>query len=481
MLRATRAALFIAVLSSLPACGDDGPSMGADSDTDVAITDTVLPDGGADSVAGDTVTTDAGDAADTATPPASLSVRILSAPPSPGPLPGATVLLVDPSGARHEQTTDSDGAVTFADAVDWSAGDGRVTLAVVAPGYAARALAGFRQADLAALPWVDGGELRLPLRHPEAGPADAVTLTGTFSNLVDESHTTLVGASVPAVPHRGVGADLELSVAPGMAFRWVAFELEEAVSGRSVTRTIHRAVDGVHSAVGADGAWDVNLGTESPTLSTAAGAFPIPDDPDGDLDTASTASVEVAFRGDWAHGPLLGVATDLRPAADGGTFEFEVAWVTPAFATSQFAEVLTTFALTTPSTRSVALVDGFPTAGSQDVALLLPPRLTAPPSAGEQAFDEVVAWSSAAADAYPMVVYTQGPDALVVGEVFLPPGASELTPFEGPGGADPFSALGVTSLDLRVGVCELDAGLYSGSGGCRRFALSASATVTAPE
>ena len=80
-----------------------------------------------------------------------------------------------------------------------------------------------------------------------------------------------------------------------------------------------------------------------------------------------------------------------------------------------------------------------------------------------------------------MVVYTQGPDALVVGEVFLPPGASELTPFEGPGGADPFSALGVTSLDLRVGVCELDVSLYSGSGGCRRFALSASATVTAPE
>ena len=444
----------------LAACGDSGGST-ADTAADTAAdttADTMPADTTADTTPADTTP------ADTAPPGATIAFQFVEKRDRT-PVPDVLVAWIAPGGERVEVTTDANGRVEL-HGVDWSKGNGtaiglkagyNVSGAVITPGYA----------DDPYVDLNDDGDVLM--NFPLLDDPSDIDVNGRAVGMLNEDHNLIIAAAAPGGSVSALrGPAFTLSVPAGTAFDWAACEW--AARGQFVPgeihNTFHQWAMGSSPGGADDYALDVDFGTASISPSALEGTFPIFASDRTDLDETGYARVNVYARSEAELVGYTGSVTDSAIAS--GIASYRVEWIAPEWATSPVTE----FELRTQSEGSIARLSGFPTAGSQDIALPIPSTWSGPTNVAHP-IDEPLSWTDdePTMDTTLLIYFGTGPNAQRGAWFNLPVGTSEFRIPVLPGGYDLFEDGGFGLVSAALVRCERDPAFADGKV-CKRWSLS---------
>jgi hypothetical protein len=291
------------------------------------------------------------------------------------PIEGATVALDAPDGTRSEQTTGTDGRVTFED-LDWSLGTADVTA---------------YKEDLAlhSVVDLDGSEEEITVGLPPADVLhDTVTLSGTASNMADTSHKLEVSASNTLVNTIEEGPDWSLPVRSGVAFTLVGLEwidLTDPTFGYAQEMVAWTMIE--HAAVTTDTTVSIDFSSTA-TPVNVSNSFSLP--------TFTPSSP--FFGGTRAYGWVMtdgcphGFIELTEPGSDGSSHDIDWEYVEMPGATT----TRTVYQLQTLNPymqgQSYAVVPGAPEAGAHDLAFLDVPILSQSSTSIYPMYETTIAW-----------------------------------------------------------------------------------------
>ena len=283
------------------------------------------------------------------------------------PLEGATVALDAPSGERIEQVTDAEGKTTFSD-TDWTAGT--TSLTIHKDGYALLTLANIEAGHIME-------EMPVHLYGPAPPQPESVTLSGTFTGLLDPSRVCIVNVvrSPVATEWQGTGSQTwGVRVPRGQPFTLQAHEVdfEQLPSGRGYSMPIYQTLKKDFDAI------DVNTGgavldfvADAVQSYTADVWISLPARADSPLRTGNAVCLVAEANSLYT----IGWSTYLDISTDGNQFDASLLWTQPAW-----AEGVRTFCrIVNPqgSLLSIAYTEGYPQPGELN-PLLDRPRWVAP-------------------------------------------------------------------------------------------------------
>jgi hypothetical protein len=328
------------------------------------------------------------------------------------PRPGALVGFDAPGGGRFEETTGADGTATFP-GVDWSVGEGTVT--VVADGYVPHSHVQITP-EVIARDVDPAGNHRLLLAIRQ--PPERVTIRGTIANPMSIAHRfNVIPAVVGATVYNDVGPTWSAEVPVAEPFRLTALEYEFVGVFGDFTQTIHAATTVESPALTADTTIDLDLATPI-TFQTVDGTLPRPP-ADHPLSGADPYFVVSSFDSD--NSEFLGGATAMAPTADGTGVDYTASWFDPGDVT----EPLVRFIYSDPPLITQVIVDGFPTAGIQDVTFLVPPDVVTPAFGDALPLHDPITLGASGGDDIAIgVAVIDGTESYIRWAVLVPPGST---------------------------------------------------------
>lgn len=427
-----RAILALAVIACT-ACGDDS----APADAGVDAGPTPIDGGGTGGIAFDV-----------------LRVRPDG---TTEPAESALAFLVEGSGATRELTLGADGRVTF-DGVDFDLG--AATVSIWQPGHVLTAVANIGSGG------VPDPVYLLPVSPPPPAP---VMLSGTVSGMMDPSMHTVVVSSTTGGFYNG-DPTYTMEVPSGEGGTLVAFEFSAVDVPRGFEATFHQATTVVFPAPSADATANIDFAM-STMLSTVSGSIPSPSSLRGES-ALNDGEVLVRISGFDVAGALLGAQT--RLAETGGRIEYELSYLQLDAVVS---EPYTAFVVSDLPEQSVVFEDGWPTAGSQEIAFLDPPTVLVPDYRVDHPWPAPVVFETTDLATYPSVIQVSDAEtdrlhALTIVQPGV--GTTSLPPL--PPGVSIADVMGGGTPEARVGVCD-PAGARA-EWACRRFATSRTFGVT---
>jgi hypothetical protein len=414
------ALLFVAA----PGCGDDDSTpddAGRDDATEVA--DEAGADGDADGDADAEVADEGGGGTGTLT----ILVTALDPATEDGvPTAGVTVAADLPGGGRVEQTTGSDGRTTFEE-LDWAAGTAAATGWL--DGYGLVSRVGITEED---------GEIELSLGLPLADDPERVELTGVAQNMADAEHHSLIVSGTTdgeSFWSDAPGPDWSIQVAPGEPFTLVAVEFapEPAPCVGCLSMPISGWVVQEQAALSAPATADLDFGTPA-SATSVTGTFQTVTRGDSPLRTPEYGYVSVFDLESMAIVGTINTTT----LGSGGVISFDMEYVEVPAVTRP----LTSFrVMGTGDWVSGVLLEGYPTAGTQEFQFLDTPRMIAPatPSA-RHALHDPLEWELFDSAVTPVLYLTD--DELVVWRIRGPEDATTMSVPEAPADADLEALLG---------------------------------------
>lgn len=440
---------------SVAACGEDEEGRGGDTAPTVDTRDTTSSDT-APSETSDTVP------ADTSPPGERFAVQFLEAIDG-DPVPGVAVTWKPPGGARVEGVADAQGKITL-EGIDWS--KGALTLFGHAPGRAAQG-AIFTKADLEDTDSFYTSEGAFFLVMPPLTPTPTITVVGQAAGMSNPGHYLVVATDHPTMPFSAeAGANFRLALSSAAPFNWSAFEwfANTRDGGRNIDNTVVQWATGSHGGFADDGTMSLDFGTQSMAPKSVTGTFPLFRSETSTLREKGVARVSVY--GNHLPSGLVGTVPSSTVDDLATKVDYQVDWIEPEWA----SEPLTAFDLTTNSEVSRVLVQGWPTAGSQDIALPVP-AVWVTPNAGASV-DDVLEWVNEEPELYVMLQITFGtqPSSPVGVMLHLPPGTTRAELGDIMGSFDVFAESGESLLGASLVGCALDGEI--GARLCSRFSVS---------
>jgi hypothetical protein len=275
------------------------------------------------------------------------------------PVAGAAVAFDAPGGGRFEAATDGEGRVAF-EGVDWSLGRGAVT--AWAEGY-----------GLASRVGLDGSAAQTTLSLPDVREwprPGCVELSGRSLNLPEHFNVLTVLATVPSRWFHDVPPGWSIAVPSATPFTIVAnasgpTTILGQLHGYDRTEELWLTPD--HDAIDAPATMDLDFAAPLPTT-TVSGSFPVPPREDSPLREGAGEVYVQWNRLENGHGTFeslanIGYCKHIETAADGNAILYDIR--SPSVTDNL-----------DPS--SSAWIEGYPTSGAQDVALLDCPRMIQP-------------------------------------------------------------------------------------------------------
>jgi hypothetical protein len=349
------------------------------------------------------------------------------------PAAGARAVLDRPGGGQEELAVGADGRVTF-EGLDFSLGKATVTF--WDEGYVLTAITNVGEAGVPA-------PIHL-LRRVE--PGDVVTVSGTVSGMMDAAMNTLVMSTTTGGFYNG-GPSYSMEVPTGEAGEMVVFEYSSSNVTRGSEATLHQAVTVPLSAPAADTTIDFDFATPA-TLTTVSGSIPAPSSLRGDS-ALNTGEVFIRVSGNDIGGAFLGTQTRFEESASG--FDYDLSFVELAAA----AEPYTAFIVNDLPEQSLVFVEGWPTAGMQDIELLDPPTVLEPDFGVDLAWSATVRWESVDLNdvGAAIQVFDQDLDRLRAVTLVVPGVGSARLP-QLPSGVTMDDVLGGGTPEARVALCD---------------------------
>ncbi|TNF22464.1 MAG: hypothetical protein EP329_28585 [Deltaproteobacteria bacterium] len=376
------------------------------------------------------------------------------------PVAGALVTFTPPCESALKAVSDADGAISFETALDWSCGSARVR--VTEAEHATLVVDGLAESDLLA---AGSSGMALPMTYydlTEYTAESEIVVEGGVEWFQDLSHTLLVDTDTSPSRFQGPSDHWSVGAARGEPFNWIALEFHQgsAPPFRGYDQIIDQAAAGVVRRAEMDRTMAINFATTSVPIERTQIAFPAVPTPSAGL-SAGVPYVVIADRSGLTLGysERLG-ATALNSEASGG-----VAWL----ALESVTEPRTVLLWSASGVESVVLVDGLPSAGTQDVTFLRPPELTSPDKAKANV---ALTWTNPEPERHVViaVLATQGAaEGRAVARVLLPPATTTATLTEL---GFPEEALAGQRL-VTVATCDLD----QAEGSCRRIATSSPRSI----
>ena len=386
----------------------------------------VLASCGDDGGGGGDAGTDSGTDTDTDTDAdGSLEVLVLSESVSddPAPAEGALVTLDKPGGERVELTTGADGTVVF-EGLDWALGTASATASMDGHGMATHV--GLTEADSPLT-------IRILVQ-----PVEMVELSGTVTNMADESNWMRIDTVVPAsTEYLGVGAPYSVEVPKDLPFaisaveytwlgldqggdetnvNWFLQEMEPISEPTTYDITFSGGID----LAEVSGSFDKLL-TEGTPLSGSDGMG-------GLFAAVSWGAWATRWNGVVANLPwnaAVGVQTHVDINADGTAYDFSLEYMQDPFI-EHYITVYVIYTGTYDLMGTVVREDGPPTDGSHAIDFLDVPVLPAPAESGAVELNGgALAWGSSETDARPELLVVVGDYTWLI---YGPVGATSLAP-----------------------------------------------------
>jgi hypothetical protein len=227
----------------------------------------------------------------------------------------------------------------------------------------------------------------------------------------------------------------------------VVFEYSSSNVTRGSEATLHQAVTVPLSAPAADTTLDFDFATPA-TLTTVSGSIPAPSSLRGDS-ALNTGEVFIRVSGNDIGGAFLGTQTRFEESASG--FDYDLSFVELAAA----AEPYTAFIVNDLPEQSLVFVEGWPTAGMQDIELLDPPTVLEPDFGVDLAWSATVRWESVDLNdvGAAIQVFDQDLDRLRAVTLVVPGVGSARLP-QLPSGVTMDDVLGGGTPEARVALCD---------------------------
>jgi len=388
--------LWLALLCAaqlFAACGDDGAT---------------ATDGGTDS--GTDTDTDSDTDTDTDTDAdGSLEVLVLSESwtADPAPAEGALVTFDKPGGERVELTTGADGTVVF-DAIDWTLGTAAATASMDGHGMATHV--GITEAD---------GAITLRIR---VEPLETVTLSGTVTNMADESHELVATPAFGCggMDYQGPGPGYAVEVPAGLPFTLAGSEHSwtSLPSGQGWDFTDYNRFTHEMDPIAGDTTYDVTFEGDGGVETTEVS---------GSFDFSTTEGTPISGTEGWGVvytatacdyypvwkpvygwvGMVVGWMSHTDINADGTAFDYTIEYVEPPSLDQYF----TWYNVQSPSSAGFTEFReaGLPTPGSHPIDLLDVPVLpSSNPAAPIELNGAPFTWESGETDARPELVMFVG-------------------------------------------------------------------------
>ena len=396
------------------------------------------PDGTADA------TPDAGDGgADAELAPLAVEVVTysLSREGQEQPGSGARVEVWQADGVTLQQTADDQGRVSF-EAVDFGPGPVAVT------GY----LTDLPLTSVVAVTAEDS-PVALRIKRPIPVPP-GVTVSGTAQHMTAAGNVLSVTASRPVTLNHQVGADYSLEVEQGRPLALTYTEWWPGMirsSGRGVNNTIFHwywaPLPALADATTLDPDFDLAV-----TPEVVRGSFPIPTRPESPFQSEGIGFVGVTTRdSNLLYGLGLPTHADITPDATG--FEYELEWIE----VPGVIDPVTLYLLVNDPWQvdiwAFVLVDGYPTAGAQDIRFFDMPDLLSPGVGQSQGLHDPVRFRPYDDD-FSAALQIHRYDE-IAWEVYRLDGGGEIEVPPVPQGLDAEALLGTEPLDAQVVLFEL--------------------------
>jgi len=424
--------LSVCVASSVLACGDDDGGARRDAAVDAST---------------------GGDSGGTAGTLRVLveGVAVAGVPPAE-PVEGVTVTADLPGGARVEATSGADGRVSF-EGVDWALGD--ATVMAFSAGHLLAAVTGVTEAT---------GEVSL-LLVPRFDPT-RVGLSGTAMGMTAASNGFVV-TSTEGGFSEGTGPLWEMEVPADTAGTLVATEFSSTPSGsgRGQAFEFHQWTTADYPASTTDATVHIDFASAA-TVSTEAGSFPVPT-PERGASVLGDAVAFVRVSGRDEGGVFLGAQTRLDLSSDGSTFEYDLEYLMLPGVERPTTSIL----MTRSPEQSGVTMDGWPTAGMQDVQFLDPPTVLAPEFGVDLPWGDTIRWETADTEVAALIRVFTADDAFVMYLLVLPGRSSAALPAL-PSAVTAAELLPGGTPSASVGMCERAGPTLPGQ--CVRFANSRS-------
>lgn len=382
---------------------------------------------------------------------------------------GVAVTFKAPCGVAETGVTDALGQVSFPEVTDWSCGPAQ--LLCVAEDYAMLSSLALTQADLT--PAVAGDPIALTMGLRDPTP-HLVTFSGTASGMADQTHMLSVVTDTPGKIHQDEGPAFAVEVLAQRSFHWLALEWVwhgRTPKGASQTTVAMAAGEIPGSPTSFTGTLD--LAGESIAIERAEVSFPTVPSEDGSLLQSKGQPYALVMYRSGQVETALGVSQTLLADRATQTASGDIAWIEPDFAAAPFTRYIWESFASGDGNQYASYVDveGCPTAGSQDISFLLPPRFT---ERGSVPNDETLTWSNshpAIPVSVQFVANTSDGTERVMAQVDLPPGATSLALADS--GLAPDDLVGTRA---RVTLCDRATAFDP----CRRMASSRSRLLVPP-
>jgi hypothetical protein len=389
------------------------------------------------------------------------------------PAVGAVVSFDMPGGERVEQTTGSDGRVSFEN-IDWSLEPAGAVTGYLEGHILASALGLTPETVLS---YIDqgGGEM-LELWLQEVAP-EQIDVSGTATNMNDQAHRLLVSTTSSGTVHDAPGPDWSVQADPGQPFTVVGVEYaqdtSQVVSPRGRAFEVfgwgyleHAAVSSATTGVTLDM-------SQSLTPTSVSGSFAIPQHGAGTFFDAAVGLARSSSLGSDGTA-FLGLATLTDVAPDGVSFEYDLEYVEPAGDENPY----TFYMMFRGAQTSALIVPGAPTAGAQPGTMPEPITI----AVARRPLHDTFTWQLNEVDqADPDLTLNawiqNQATSQIVWVVAMPPGATEMTLPELPSTAVADDVLGTGPLQTAINQCAAEnSGAYEYQ--CSRWATGSTLTLT---
>jgi hypothetical protein len=333
------------------------------------------------------------------------------------PTEGVSLTLQGPGNMTQEIKSDAAGRATFTGLL-WSAGTASVT--AYTEGWHLLSVVGITETN---------EDVEVLLGSPDSATTEMVTVSGTASGMVDETHGLLLSPANGGGFSAAIGPDYALSMVAGQQTDLIAAEADGWWDGQTLIQQLWWSVMQV-GPFDNDTLYDADLAANAVTPVSVAGSFVLPSREESPLRTGRP-DIQVSGNPNFSTS-YVGMATSIQLSSDGASFEFTSEHVELASVTHP----LTVFGVYVGDANgevpnwflqmALGTIEGYPQDGEVDPQLVDLPELIAPSGPGVhhplfepvefQAFEQDLLVS--------LMIFRQGE---LIWRVEAQPGATELT------------------------------------------------------